>query len=312
MLTVLPALSHNQGGALKALILAAGKGTRLGAITQGIGPDGTGMSKPLVPTYNKPTIYHPLADLIMTGIDDIQIIAAPDNVEQFGVTLGDGEAFGINLSYNIQRIPRGIAEAFVIARRFIGDDSVALTFGDNIFNSAQFTKKMKACLEPDGATVFALEVNNPQDYGVVEFDERGKAISIEEKPKAPKSNYAVPGMYFYDSSVVEVARGITPSARGELEISAVNEAYLQQGRLRVETLGKRTRWFDTGTPDSLLDAAIYTRQFEQRTGRLLGSPEAAAFLAGFISAEQLVELAHPLMKSDYGKALVRLAEDGNW
>lgn len=311
--TVLPlfALSH-PGGPLKALILAAGKGTRLGAITQGIGPDGTGMSKPLVPTYDKPTIYYPLADLIMAGIDDIQIIAAPDNVEQFSVTLGNGDAYGINLSYGVQKVPRGIAESFLIARRFIGNDHVALTFGDNIFNSDQFTRKMKACLEPDGATVFALEVNNPQDYGVVQFDERGKAISIEEKPEAPKSNYAVPGMYFYDSSVVEVAKGIAPSARGELEISAVNEVYLQEGRLRVETLGKRTRWFDTGTPDSLLDAAIYVRQFERRTGRLLGSPEAAAFMAGFISAEQLIELAHPLMKSTYGQALVRLATNGSW
>lgn len=297
---------------MKALILAAGKGTRLGAVTQGIGPDGTGMSKPLVPTYNKPTIYHPLADLIQAGIDDIQIIAAPDNVEQFSVTLGNGDAFGINLSYGVQKIPRGIAESFLIARRFIGNDHVALTFGDNIFNSTQFTQKMKACLEPDGASIFALEVNNPQDYGVVEFDKHGKAISIEEKPEVPKSNYAVPGMYFYDSSVVDVARGIAPSARGELEISAVNEAYLQEGCLRVETLGKQTRWFDTGTPDSLLDAAIYVRRFERRTGRLIGSPEAAAFLAGFISAEQLNELAQPLVKSNYGQALMRLAANGSW
>lgn len=312
-LTVLPtALFTHPGGPLKALILAAGKGTRLGAITQGIGPDGTGMSKPLVPTYDKPTIYHPLADLIAAGIDDIQIIAAPDNVEQFSVTLGNGDAFGINLSYGVQKVPRGIAESFLIARRFIGNDNVALTFGDNIFNSDQFTRKMKTCLDPNGATVFALEVDNPQDYGVVEFDKNGKAISIEEKPEVPKSNSAIPGMYFYESSVVDVAKSIAPSARGELEISAVNEAYLREGRLRVVSLGKRTRWFDTGTPDSLLDAAIYTRAFERRTGRLIGSPEAAAFLAGFITAERLVELAHPLVKSNYGKALMRLAENGSW
>ncbi|HEX7484273.1 MAG TPA: sugar phosphate nucleotidyltransferase [Candidatus Saccharimonadales bacterium] len=297
---------------MKALILAAGKGTRLGAATQGIGPNGTGMSKPLVLTYNKPTIYHPLADLIAAGIDDIQIIAAPDNVEQFSLTLGNGDALGINLSYGVQKVPRGIAESFLIARRFIGNDHVTLTFGDNIFNSTQFTQKMKACLNPEGATVFALKVNNPQEYGVVEFDSDGKAISIEEKPEAPKSNYAVPGMYFYDSSVVEVARGIRPSARGELEISAVNEVYLHEGHLRVETLSNRTQWFDTGTPDSLFEAASYVRQTERRTGRLIGSPEAAAFLAGFITTEQLEELAQPLVKSSYGKALLHLAVNGSW
>lgn len=307
-----PPFHTNPGGPLKALILAAGKGTRLGAATQGIGPNGTGVSKPLILTYDKPTIYHPLADLIAAGIDDIRIIAAPDNIEQFSTTLGNGDALGINLSYGVQNVPRGIAEAFLIARRFIGNEKVALTFGDNIFNSAQFARKMQACLDPTGATVFALKVNNPQDFGVVEFDEDGRAISIEEKPETPKSHYAVPGMYFYDSSVVEVAGSIKPSARGELEISSVNEVYLREGLLRVETLSNRTRWFDTGTPESLYTAASYVRKFERRTGRLIGSPEAAAFLSGFITAEQLDELAQPLAKSDYGKALVRLAADGSW
>ena len=297
---------------MRGIILAAGKGTRLGAITQGIGDDGIGTSKGLVYTYDKPTVYYPLHDLILAGIDDIQIIAAPENVDQYSSLLGSGDHLGINLSYGIQEVPRGIAEAFIIGKRFIGNGSVALTFCDNIFNGKQFSAKMHANTNPRGAVVFALPVDNPEAYGVVEFDNEGNAISIEEKPEQPKSHYAVPGMYFYDSSVVEVARNITPSARGELEISSVNEAYLREGRLRVEPLGDQTKWFDTGTEESLFAASSYVRSFERRTNRLIGSPEAAAFLSGFIDTEGLMRLAEPLKKAEYGKKLERLAHNGSW
>jgi glucose-1-phosphate thymidylyltransferase len=297
---------------LKGIILAAGKGTRLGAATQGIGSCGVGVSKALIPTGDKPTLYYPLTDLISAGINDILVIAAPNNVQQYRDMLGDGSELGITLSYTVQEVPRGIAEAFIIAEDFIGNDAVALTFGDNIFVGDGFTRTLQKIKEPVGAMVFARYVRNPWDFGVVEFDKDGKAISLEEKPTQPKSHYAVPGMYFYDSSVVEVSRGITPSARGELEITTVNQAYLEQGRLEVTMLDSDTDWFDTGTPESLHAASEHILDFQKENERLHGSPEAAAFQAGFISADQLRQLAKPLLKADYGKLLVQLADKGRW
>lgn len=297
---------------MKGIILAAGKGTRLGAATLGIGPSGTGMSKPLIPTHDKPTVYYPLTDLISAGINEILVIAAPDNVDQFSAMLGDGESLGISLRYEVQVVPRGIAEAFIIAEDFIENNGVALTFGDNIFSGDGFTRLLTEIETPDGAMVFARHVRNPQDFGVVEFDKDGRAISLEEKPLRPKSPYAVPGMYFYDSSVVEVAKGIKPSFRGELEITTVNEVYLEQNKLKVTKLDSDTSWFDTGTPDSLHAAAEYIINFQRDNERLLGSPEAASFLTGFINAEQLQLLSQHLSKSGYGQMLSRLANNGSW
>jgi glucose-1-phosphate thymidylyltransferase len=297
---------------LKGIILAAGKGTRLGAATLGIGSKGAGMSKPLIPTFDKPTIYYPLSDLIAAGINDVLVIAAPDNVDQFRAILGDGSCLGMSLSYDVQEVPRGIAEAFVIAENFIGNDGVALTFGDNIFSGDGFTRLLREVTTPKGAMVFARHVRNPQDFGVVEFDVNGRAISLEEKPLQPKSPYAVPGMYFYDSSVVEVAKHIEPSARGELEITTVNEVFLEKNTLAVTKLDSDTDWFDTGTPESLLAAAEHVMNFQRQNEKLLGSPEAAAFLSGFIGADQLKTLALPLMKSRYGQLLSGLATNGAW
>lgn len=295
---------------MKGIILAAGKGTRLGAATRGIGPDGVGVSKPLIPTYDKPTIYYPLSDLISAGIRDILIIAAPDNVDQFQSLIGDGRNLGIKISYEIQPKPEGIAQAFIIGEKFIGEDNVALIFGDNIFSGKRFTSTLKAYTEPHGATVFAYHVPNPQDYGVVEFDKNMRAVSIEEKPALPKSNYAVVGIYFYSSGVVEIAKTIQPSARGELEITSINDEYRKMERLDVTILDTDTSWFDTGTPESLSEAADYVRRWQYRTGQLLGSPEAAAYLAGFIGAKDLLALAEPLKKSNYGKVLIQLANTG--
>ena len=297
---------------MKGIILAAGKGTRLGAATQGIGPKGTGMSKALILTYDKPTIYYPLADLIAAGINDILVIAAPDNVNQFSTALGDGSCLGITLSYAVQEVPRGIAEGFIIAEDFIGSDSVALTFGDNIFVGESFGEKVKVSTNPNGATVFARIVQNPSAFGVVKFNKDGVAISLEEKPTQPSSRYAVPGMYFYDSSVVEVAKNLAPSERGELEITDVNKEYLSKGLLNVVKLDSDTHWFDTGTPDSLLTAANFVKNFQDDNNQLLGSPEAEAFLAGFINAGELLELATPLLKSPYGARLEELAQHGDW
>lgn len=295
---------------MKGIILAAGKGTRLGAATRGIGRNGVGVSKPLIPAYDKPTVYYPLADLISAGIQDILVIAAPDNVDQFQALLGDGSDLGINITYDIQPEPKGIAEAFIIAEDFIGTDDVALIFGDNVFSGVRFTETLKASTSPQGATVFAYRVPNPQDFGVVGFDEKMKANSLEEKPAHPKSHYAVVGIYFYNCDVVEVAKRIEPSDRGELEITSVNEEYLKMDKLRVTMLDSDTKWFDTGTPESLAKAADYVRDFQQDTGILLGSPEAAAYRAGFINREALLELADPLKKSRYGEALIELATTG--
>lgn len=297
---------------VKGIILAAGKGTRLGAATQGIGPHGAGVSKALILTYDKPTGYYPLADLIAAGTDDILVITAPDNIDQFRSTLGDGKCLGIRLSYAVQEVPRGIGEGFIIAEDFIGNDSVALTFGDNIFVGESFGEKVKLSTNPVGATIFARFVSNPSAFGVVKFNKDGVAISLEEKPAHPTSPYAVPGMYFYDSSVVEIAKKIKPSDRGELEITDINRMYLNQGLLNVVKLDSDTHWFDTGTPDSLLTAANFVKNFQDENNQLLGSPEAEAFLAGRITSSELLELATPLEKSPYGALLKELALNGSW
>jgi glucose-1-phosphate thymidylyltransferase len=295
---------------LKGIILAAGKGTRLGAATCGIGPNGVGVSKALIPTFDKPTIHYPLSDLISAGIKDILVIAAPDNVDQFQRMLGDGKELGIKISYEIQPKPEGIAQAFIIGEQFIGNDDVALIFGDNIFSGKRFTETLKAYTEPRGATVFAYRVPNPKDFGVVEFDKNMRVVSIEEKPAQPKSHYAVVGIYFYNSGVVQVAKTIKPSARGELEITSINDEYRKMGTLDVTVLDSDTNWYDTGTPQSLSDAAAYVRGWQLRNDRLLGSPEAAAYRAGFINRNALRKLAEPLKKANYGKALLRLANKG--
>ena len=294
---------------VKGIILAAGKGTRLGAMTCGIGRGGTGVSKPLIPTYDKATIYYPLADLISAGIKDILVIAAPDNIDQFHNLLGNGDDLGITISYTVQPHPEGIAQAFIIAEDFIGNDDVALVFGDNVFSGEKFTETLKASTNPNGATVFTYRVTNPEDFGVVEFDKDMQAISLEEKPTQPKSHYAVVGIYFYNSSVVEIAKSIQPSARGELEITSVNQEYLSRGQLKVTRLDSDTRWFDTGTESSLNKASNYVRDYQESTEQLLGSPELAAYRAGFIDRDKLLSLAEPLEKSTYGKALMRLALD---
>ncbi|UTX51395.1 NTP transferase domain-containing protein [Candidatus Saccharibacteria bacterium TM7i] len=296
---------------MKGIVLAAGKGTRMGATTLGIGGRGAAVSKPLLPTYDKPTIYYSLSSLIAAGIREILIIAAPDNVEQFRNTIGDGNELGMEISYAVQPKPRGIAEAFIIGADFIGDSDVALTFGDNIFNGHRFTETLRKSTQPNGATIFAYHVPNPQDFGVVKFDKAGQAISLEEKPVNPKSSYAVPGIYFYSPDVVDIASMVQPSDRGELEITSVNELYLRRGRLHVSVLDSDTDWFDTGNPESLHEAATFVRNYQEKTGRLLGSPEAEAYRAGFITTNTLMDHGIKLQKSDYGQSLIRLAE-GKW
>jgi glucose-1-phosphate thymidylyltransferase len=295
---------------LKGIILVGGIGSRLAPATRGICRDGFGVSKALMPTYDKATIYYPLSDLISADIKDILVIAAPNNVDQFRGMLGDGKELGIKISYAVQPKPEGIAQAFIIGEQFIGNDDVALIFGDNIFSGKRFTETLKAYTKPRGATVFAYHVPNPQDFGVVEFDKNMRVISIEEKPAQPKSHHAVVGIYFYNSGVVEVAKRIKKSARGEYEITTINDEYRKMGTLDVKILDSDTSWFDTGTPDSLIDAANYVRGWQRRNGRLLGSPEAAAYQAGFIDSDALRELAELSIKSYYGKALLRLANDG--
>ena len=282
----------------------------MGAITRGIGHNGIGTPKPLVTAYDKPTIYYPLADLISVGITDILVIAAPDNVDQFRGCLGNGNELGVSISYEVQEVPRGIADAFIVGEQFIGNEDVALIFGDNIFSGRHFSKTLKGCTTPDGATVFAYRVPNPEAFGVVEFDVNGTVISLEEKPSKPKSHHAVVGIYFYRADVVEIAKRVTPSDRGELEITSVNQAYLEQGRLSVTTLDSDTTWFDTGTPESLADASEYVRTYQAHHGQLLGSPEASAYLAGRIDQAQLIDHASRLKKSAYGDSLMQLAKEG--
>lgn len=284
---------------MKGIILAGGSGTRLYPITKGI-------SKQLMPIYDKPMIYYPLSVLMLAGISEILIITTPEDSEQFQRLLGDGSEIGCKFSYAVQAVPNGLAQAFVIGANFVGNDKVALVLGDNIFYGAGFSKLIQSFNDVKGAAVFAYEVNDPERYGVVEFDENLKAISIEEKPKQPKSNYAVPGLYFYDNSVIEIAKNIAPSARGEYEITDVNRVYLQQNKLHVGVMSRGTAWLDTGTFDSLADACEFVRVIEKRQSQKIGCIEEIAYRMGFITNEQLLLLAEKYAKSGYGEYLRRV------
>ncbi|WP_313548815.1 glucose-1-phosphate thymidylyltransferase RfbA [Corynebacterium sp.] len=287
---------------MKGIILAGGSGTRLYPITKGI-------SKQLMPIYDKPMVYYPLSTLIQAGIREILIITTPEDSAAFERLLGDGSQLGLMLSYAVQPKPEGLAQAFIIGEEFIGDDDVALVLGDNIFDGHGFSTALAECRAPDGGIIFAYEVSDPQRYGVVEFDDSGQALSIEEKPAEPKSNHAVVGLYFYDNSVVEIAKTIEPSARGELEITAINDAYLKQGKLHVKRLLRGDVWLDTGTVDSMSEASAYVEVLQKRTGTIIGSPEVAAYREGFINAATLSELAGPLEKSGYGAYLHTAARE---
>ncbi len=282
---------------MKGIILAGGSGTRLYPITQAI-------SKQLMPIYDKPMIYYPLSTLMTAGIREILIITTPDDQVAFKNLLGDGSQWGISLSYVVQPSPDGLAQAFILGEEFIGDDKVALILGDNIFNGNHLRETLKQSVSPEGGTVFAYRVSDPERYGVVEFDDEKRAVSIEEKPSQPKSNYAVVGLYFYDNDVIEIAKNVQPSERGELEITSINEEYLRRGKLNVTTLDGGDVWLDTGTIDSLGDASDYIKVIQNRTGQIIGSPEKVAFREGFIDETQLGKLALPLVKSGYGKYLV--------
>lgn len=281
---------------MKGIILAGGSGTRLWPITKGI-------SKQLMPIYDKPMIYYPLTTLMSAGIKEILIITTPEDQPQFQRLLGDGTQWGINLTYEVQPTPDGLAQAFIIGEKFIGDDKVALVLGDNIFHGQKLSESLKNCIDPDGGIVFAYEVSDPERYGVVEFDDQNHAVSIEEKPSQPKSNYAVVGLYFYDNDVIEIAKNVKPSDRGEIEITSINEEYLNRGKLAVTTLNQGDVWLDTGTIDSMTDASDYVRVLQTRTGQIIGSPEGIAYEEGFISSEQINKLAEPLKKSGYGHYL---------
>lgn len=287
---------------MKGIILAGGSGTRLHPLTLAV-------SKQLMPVYDKPMIYYPLSTLMSAGISEILIITTPHDSDSFRKLLGDGSQFGCNFEFAIQEIPNGLAQAFVIGESFIGDDSVALVLGDNIFYGTGLEENLQQHLNPDGGVVFAYHVSDPERYGVVEFDKNKNALSIEEKPEIPKSNYAVPGLYFYDNSVIEIAKGLKPSARGEYEITDVNKVYLQQKKLKVAILDRGTAWLDTGTFDSLMQAAQFVEVIEQRQGLKVGCLEEVAFRMGYITQEQLYKLAEPLVKSGYGKYLLNLTKD---
>ncbi|MGV0432943.1 glucose-1-phosphate thymidylyltransferase RfbA [Corynebacterium sp. 20_84] len=287
---------------MKGIILAGGSGTRLYPITKGI-------SKQLMPIYDKPMIYYPLSTLISAGIREILIITTPEDQDAFKRLLGDGSAWGLMLDYAVQPSPDGLAQAFIIGKDFIGDDSVALVLGDNIFDGAELSRLMGEAFDPDGGAIFAYEVSDPERYGVVSFDEHGTATAIEEKPERPQSNFAVVGLYFYDNDVVEIAKTITPSARGELEITSVNETYLRRGDLKVHRLHRGDVWLDTGTIDSMSEASSYVEVIQKRTGTIIGSPEVAAFRQGFIDATALEGLAEPMLKSGYGRYLLDAARE---
>ncbi|MEY8334715.1 glucose-1-phosphate thymidylyltransferase RfbA [Lachnospiraceae bacterium 47-T17] len=290
---------------MKGIILAGGSGTRLYPLTKAV-------SKQIMPVYDKPMIYYPLSTLMLAGIRDVLIISTPRDLPVFRELFGDGGQLGMHFSYAQQPSPRGLADAFIIGADFIGDDAAALVLGDNIFYGQSFSRVLERVAvrteETSGATIFGYYVRDPRAYGVLEFDGEGRAVSIEEKPEKPKSNYAVPGLYFYDNDVVEIARNVKPSARGEIEITSVNNAYLERGNLRVETLGRGFAWLDTGSHDALLDAADFVGAFQKRQGLYISCIEEIAYKKGFIDKEQLIRLAQPLLKTAYGEYLIMVSE----
>lgn len=288
---------------MKGIILAGGSGTRLHPLT-------LAMSKQMMPVYDKPMIYYPLSTLMLAGIKEILIISTPHDLPNFEKLLGTGEHLGCKFTYQVQEQPNGLAQAFVIGEKFIGKDSVALVLGDNIFYGGGMAKLMQNCTSPEGGVVFAYSVSDPERYGVVEFDINNNVLSIEEKPTQPKSNYAVPGLYFYDNTVVEIAKNIQPSLRGEYEITDVNKEYLKQGKLKVGVLSRGTAWLDTGTFASLMQAGQFVQVIEERQGLKIGCIEEVAYRMGFINAQQLEKIAHPLTKSGYGQYLLKIVKQG--
>ena len=284
---------------MKGIILAGGSGSRLWPIT-------LGNSKQLVPIYDKPMVYYPLSTLMMAGIRDVLVITTPEHASLFRALLGDGSAWGMNIDFAVQHSPDGLAQAFIIAEEFADGDAMALALGDNIFHGSGFENAFPEVSDFDGGHIFAYPVTDPERYGVIEFDESGKALSIEEKPTEPKSKFAIPGLYFFGPDVVDIAKGITPSPRGELEITSVSEHYMRDGRLRVSVLDAGTMWFDTGTIDSMMDASEYVRAVERRTGAKIACPEEIAWRQGWITSEQLEAIAKPLEKSGYGTYLLSL------
>lgn len=286
---------------MKGIILAGGSGTRLYPLTKSV-------SKQLIPVYDKPMIYYPLTTLMSAGVREILIITTKEDQERFKALLGDGKSYGCRFEYTIQEAPNGLAEAFILGEEFIGDDSVALILGDNIFYGSGLNQNLQNSSNPEGGVIFAYHVQDPERYGVVEFDEKNNAISIEEKPKYPKSNFAVPGIYFYDNRVIDIAKSITPSHRGELEITDINKTYLEQGNLKVQILDKGTAWLDTGTFNSLMQASQFVQVIEERQGLKIGCIEETAYKMGYITKTQLLDLAKPLLKSGYGKYLQQIVK----